>query len=52
MPNSWNLYQSFLDAFHRRFEVKDLDEGGNGGNGGSCVALVNKKEPADGFDGR
>ena len=37
MPNSWNLYQSFVDAFHRRFEVKDLDEGG------ATDALLNKK---------
>jgi len=39
MPNSWNLYQAFVDAFHRRFEVKDLDDGG-----ASDIVLEKKTE--------
>lgn len=32
-----NLYQSFVDAFHRRFEVQDLD------GGGASDIVLNKK---------
>ena len=34
-----NLYQSFVDAFHRRFEVEDLD-----GGGASDIVLEKKTE--------
>ena len=26
MPNSWNIYQSFVNAFHRHFEVLEKNE--------------------------